>query len=338
MNIFHPNPLKKWDTIWIISPSAGLCEIFPHRVENWVKMLEKMWFKVKFAKNAKKNNWYVSWTIQERVDDIHEMFLNSEVKAILCSIGWNHSNQLLKYIDFEIVRQNPKIFIGYSDISVLHYAFMSKTSLQTFYGPCLISEFWEFPEIFDYTKKYFLQAVSEIWSIHIDKINYYTDELLNWFSQEDLTRKRNTYEIPWCKRILEWLWEWQILWWCIPSINHLIGSEYWIDPENKIFFLDLPEWHEIWKWIPLADLDSYLADLDNIWLFDKINGLLISVPYGYSDDEKTDLEKLILRYVEWKKYPVWLNIPLWHTEPKFTIPLLANVKIDSKEAWFTMYR
>ena len=161
MNLISPNKLKKWDTIWIISPSAWLCGLFSHRVDNWVRMIKKLWFKVKFAKNSKNNSWYTSWTIEERVDDIHEMFLDSDVKCIICSIWWNHSNQLLKKINFDIVKDNPKIFIWYSDISVLHYAFIKKANLKTYYWPCLITEFWEHPEMLEYSQKYLLEAITK---------------------------------------------------------------------------------------------------------------------------------------------------------------------------------
>lgn len=336
MTIAIPSKLKKGDTIWIISPSAWLCPIFPHRVDNWVKMLKELWFKVKFAKNAKKNNWYISWTIQERVDDIHEMFLDKEIKCIICSIWWNHSNQLLKYIDYEIIKNNPKLFVWYSDISVLHYAFFKKANLQTYYWPCLISEFWEYPEMLDYTKKYFLQLMTTNEKIIVEKINYYTDELLNWVNKEDLTRKRNLKKIEWFKWLIKWNSEWEIIWWCVPSINHLIWTDFWIDVEDKIFFIDLPEWHEIWKWISIEDLDSYLTDLDNIKIFDKIKWLLISVPYWYSEDEKKSLEKLLYKFIKNKNYPVWINFPIWHTDPMITIPLLSKVKIDFKNNSFIL--
>jgi muramoyltetrapeptide carboxypeptidase len=329
-----PNKLQIWDTIWIISPSAWLCSIFPHRVNAWVKMLEKIWFKVKFAKNSKENLGYVSTTIQERVDDIHEMFLDKDVNAIICSIWWNHSNQLLKYIDYEIIKNNPKIFIWYSDITVLHYAFLSQADLQTFYWPCLIPEFWEFPEMLDYSRKYFLEAVFKIWNIKIEKINYYTDELLNWITKEDLTRKRDLKEIDWFKWLRWWIVEWEIIWWCIPSINHLIWTDYWIDVKDKIFFIDIPEWHEIWKWLSIADLDAYLTDLDNLEVFSKIKWLLVSVPYWYSQKERQELENLIIRFVWNKNYVVWLNFPIWHTDPMITIPLLSKVSINSNKDKF----
>lgn len=332
--MIHPQKLVRGDTIGIISPSAWLCPIFPHRVENWVKMLEQLGFNVKFAHNAKNNAWYVSWSIQERVDDIHEMFEDTSVKAIICSIWGNHSNQLLKHLDFNLIENNPKIFIGYSDITILHYALLKKANLQTFYWPCLISEFGEYPEMLKYSTHYFLEATSQSWPITVEKIDYYTDELLNWINKEDLTRSRKLLPIEGFKWLKEWNTEGQIIWWCIPSVNHLIGTEYRIEVKDKIFFIDIPEGHEMGKGLNIADLDAYLTDLDNIGVFDDIVGLLVSVPYWYSEDEKEELEQLIIRFVKDKHYPVGTNFPIGHTDPMITLPLLSQIKINTKDSTF----
>lgn len=334
MELIKPSSLKKGDTIWIISPSAWLCPIFPHRVKAWVSMIEKLWFKVKFAQNSQKNMWYISATIDQRVQDIHEMFLDKDVSAIICSIWWNHSNQLLKYIDLEIIKNNPKIFIWYSDITVLHYAFYSISNLQTFYWPCLISEFWEYPEILDYTKKYFLESVCEKKVINIDKIDYYTDESLNWIEKKDLDRKRELYDIEWFKFLNWWEVKWEIIWGCIPSVNHLIWTKYWIEPDNKVFFIDLPEWHEFGKWLSIEDLDSYLTDLDNIWLFDKISAFIVSTPYWYTAEQKLELEDLILRFTKDKNYPILINFPIWHSDPMLTIAMWSIIELNSKDNKF----
>jgi len=141
MNLYNPSHLKKGDIIGIISPSSGLANIFPHRVEKGKRMLENLGFKVIFGKHALERSGYVSASPQDRASDIHDMFVNPDVKAIICTIGGNHANQLLKYLDFDLIRSNPKIFIGYSDITILHYAFAVKAGLRTFYGPCMVVGF-----------------------------------------------------------------------------------------------------------------------------------------------------------------------------------------------------
>jgi len=133
--------------------------MFPHRYENAVAAIKKIGLNVKPATNALKSSGYLSSSIQDRVDDIHEMFSDPSVSAIICSIGGNYSNQLLQYLDYGLIKKNPKPFIGYSDITVLHYALLKFANLQTFYGPCLITQFGKYPEVLDFTLDHFVKTL-----------------------------------------------------------------------------------------------------------------------------------------------------------------------------------
>src|SRR6056297_1195005 len=191
MNLTKPKKLKKGDTIGIVAPSSGLAGLFKHRTKKGKKCLEKMGFKVKFSPHSKKINGYVSANREKRVSDIHQMFKNKNIDAILTTIGGNHANQLLQDIDYSIIKENPKPFIGYSDITVLHFAFLTQANLQTFYGPCLISEFGENPDILDYTKDYFQKALMSKKPIgKIKPSKKWTDEFLDWAQKKDLQRPR----------------------------------------------------------------------------------------------------------------------------------------------------
>src|SRR3989344_3230586 len=121
MELIKPRKLIKGDTIAILSPSAGLAAIFPHRLDNAIKFLESEGYKVKEFSCTRKINGWESAPAKERAKDIMEAFLNKEVKTIICTIGGNTINKTLKYLDFGKIKENPKIFCGYSDISVLHY-------------------------------------------------------------------------------------------------------------------------------------------------------------------------------------------------------------------------
>lgn len=335
MELIKPRKLNKEDMIGIVSPSAGNAQLFPHRIDMAKKMLEKLGYQVKFAKHSLKRIGYLSSSAQNRADDLHEMFNDKSVRAIICTIGGNHSNQLLKYIDYEIIRRNPKIFMGYSDISVLHYAFMEKAGLQTFYGPCIMTQFGEYPEILKYTLEYFNKAVTVSSQIGLIEQSYeWTAEILDWTKKLDLNRPRvlkKTDDILWLKggKAMG-----QIVGGCIPSINHLIGTEYWVDPSNKIFFIDIPEGHEFGKGLPIDELDAYLTDLDNVDVFKKIKGLIIGRPYNYSEKEKNDLELLIKEMTDKYDYPVLMNANIGHCDPIITIPQGAKTVLDSAENKF----
>lgn len=334
MNLIIPKKLVRGDVIGVVSPSAGLGTIFPHRIEQAEKNFNKLGFKVKYAKNSLKNDGYVSASAEERADDLHEMFLDKEVKAIIATIGGDHSNQVLKYLDFEIIKNNPKIFLGYSDITVLHFAFAARANLRTYYGPCVISEFGEYPEILPYTLEYFKKILTKNEPVGgILQSDSWTWEFLDWSKKKDQTRARkmnpnNGYE--WWKNGYA---EGEIFGGCIPSLNHLAGTDYWIDLKDKIFFIDIPEGSPGQKF-SLASLDSFLADLDNLGVFRSIRGLIIGRPYFYESEDSKKLRKIITYYTKNLNYPILFNVNIGHVSPVITVPLGAEVFIDSQKNCF----
>ncbi len=334
MELTNPKKLKKGDTIGIVSPSAGLAELFPHRVELGKKMLEKIGFQVVFASHSRNRERWVSGSPIDRASDLHQMFANDKVDAIMCTIGGDHSNQILKYLDFDLIRNNPKIFIGYSDITILHYAFAKKAGLRTFYGPCLMSEFGEYPTVLPYTLNYFKKALMNEKPIGLVKPSeIWTDEFLDWFKKRDLTRSRKLYP----SQGYEWWREGKakaLIWGgAIPTVNHIAGSEYWVNPADKIFFIDIPEgdsgifYSQSW-------LDSFLSDLDNLCVFASIKGLMIGRPYGYGQKEDKILKDMIMYYTEGYEYPVVYNVNIGHVAPIITLPFGATVHLDSTQNRF----
>ncbi len=130
--MIYPNALQQGDTVMIIAPSG------PPTIENvlkGVKALQEMGLSVVIGKSVYEKYGYLAGRDQVRLDDIHEAFSNHEVKAVFCARGGYGSARLLPHIQYEIIRQNPKIFWGYSDITALHTAFSRYAKLITFHGP-----------------------------------------------------------------------------------------------------------------------------------------------------------------------------------------------------------
>ncbi len=132
-----PNQLKPGDEIRVIAPARGLKLIGIDSREIAVKRLNDFGLKVSFASNTTDDNFdmMLSTSVEKRVADIHEAFADPRVKAVITVIGGANSNQLLPYIDFDLIKKNPKIFCGFSDITTLVDSIYAKTGLVTFYGP-----------------------------------------------------------------------------------------------------------------------------------------------------------------------------------------------------------
>lgn len=331
--LVSPKQLQKGDLISIVSPSAGLGELFPHRIKDGIRALERMGFRVKVEKNALNRKGWVSGTVEERVGDLHSAFSDHEVKCVMASIGGDHSNQLLKHIDYGLIRKNPKIFIGYSDISVLHYALQSKSGLRTFYGPCLISELGEYPDVLDYTKDSFMKTLVDGSSGEICASKEWTDDFLDWFNEENHTRKRILHPSSGYVWWREGRAEGRILGGCIPSINHTLGTEYWIDPQGTLFFIDVPEGGP-GEPIDMATLDSFFADLDNAKVFENIVGLIIGRPYRFSEELQVELKEIVLKYAGSYDYPILYNANIGHCAPSITLPFGVLAELDSSRNLF----
>lgn len=130
--MIYPNALQQGDTVMIIAPSG------PPTIENvlkGVKVLQEMGLSVVIGKSVYEKYGYLAGRHQVRLNDIHEAFSNPEVKAVFCARGGYGSARLLPHIQYEIIRQNPKIFWGYSDITALHTAFSRYAKLVTFSWP-----------------------------------------------------------------------------------------------------------------------------------------------------------------------------------------------------------
>lgn len=328
MNLEIPPRLSRGDTIGVVSPSSGIAKLFPHRVEGGVNMLKSLGYEVKLSNHALEMNGWVSASPEERAEDINVMFADDSIKGMICMIGGMHANQILKYIDYDLVKQNPKIFIGYSDITVLHYAFATKANLQTYYGPCLISEIAEYPKMHDYTLRYMLKVITDsAFSENIEPSSEYTEELLDWSKKDDQKRPRKMTKSSGYTWWREGKATSQIIGGCFPTVQNLVGTDYWIDPVDKIFFIDIPE-SSPGQAYSQAELDVTLANLDNIGFFNSLKGLIIGRPAQYTEMMVKKLKEMIFYYIKETDYPVLYNVNIGHVAPIITVPIGSRVTLD----------
>ncbi len=334
MDLIKPKNLERGDTIGIISPSGGLAPFAPHRLDNAIKFLENQGYKVKEFSCTRKNNGWESAPAEERAKDIMAAFLDEEVKAIICSIGGNTLNKVLKYLDFGKIGENPKILCGYSDISVLHYAILKKTGLSTFYGPCMMTQFGEYPSPLSYTIEYFNKAIVNGNIGEVESSEEWTGETLDWFAKKDLERPRKLSKNPGYKWLKEGKANGELIGGCLHSIAHLIGTEYWPNHNEKILFIETPEGEDFKKSESLAEIDAQLADLEIAGIFKQIKGLVIGRPFGQSEKEVEKFKEAILDNTKDYSFPILFGIDIGHTDPQITIPLGANADLDSEKNLF----
>ena len=134
-----PKRLRSRDTVALISPGSPPGD--PMAIDRAVDAIRETGFKVKLGRHARRRRGYLAGTDRDRADDVMRMFGDPTVRAIFCIRGGYGSARLLPLLDYRVIRRNPKIFLGYSDITSLHCALLVKSNLLTFHGPMAVSDF-----------------------------------------------------------------------------------------------------------------------------------------------------------------------------------------------------
>jgi muramoyltetrapeptide carboxypeptidase len=315
-----------------------MANLVPHRVERAQEALQDRGFKVLVSPHALERVDYVSADARTRAHDLMEMFLDPSVKAIISMIGGNHSNQILKYLDFEAIKAHPKIFFGYSDITVLHMALQSQAGLVTFYGPAALTQFAENPEPLPYTLEYFTKAVCTAQPIgRIISSHEWTCEMLNWLEKKDLKRPRKMQPNPGWRWLRSGRAQGPISGGCIASLMHVRGTKYCPDWKGKILFWEISESEaDFSKGDPPSLIDSYLADLDNSGIFSQISGMVIGRTFGYEASELQNLFDVVAARTQGYSFPILYGVDIGHTDPMMTIPGGIQATLDAVSDIFSI--
>ena len=139
-----PKSLNPGDTVGLITPSSYVSD--PDELAFAKRFCEFFQLKWKMGRNVGQRFGYLAGTAQQRVDDLHAMFSDREVQGIFCIRGGYGSAQMLDKLDYSLIAANPKVFLGYSDITALHVAIGQRTGLVTFHGPVSLSHLTEWSQ------------------------------------------------------------------------------------------------------------------------------------------------------------------------------------------------
>ena len=309
----------------IITPSAPAVALWPHRVERGRAYLESLGLRVRLMPNAGRRDGWVSASPRERADDIHAAFLDDDVRVVLAAIGGNHSNQILPFLDFDLIAAHPKIVQGYSDVTVLLWAILERARLRTFHGPALVSELGEFPSPLPFTDRWLRAAWFGAASLTFEPASDWTDEFLDWFAKADLVRPRELRPGSGWVTLRPGMANGRLIGGCLETICwHLKGSTFWPDLAGAVLFLETSE-----EAPSPAEVDGYLTDLEQLGVFDQVSGLVFGRPMRYAAADVETLWSVVRRRTEASGVPVLANVDLGHTDPMLTLPLGAHAYLDA---------
>ncbi len=291
MNLIKPNKIKSAETIAFIAPSGFIEKEF---VLNAKSYFEKKGYKVELGKHIFSQDRYLAGTDQERLADLHWAFSNPEIKMIMCVRGGYGALRLIDKIDYDLIKNNPKIFCGYSDITVLSLAFLKKCGLISFSSPMPKGDFQ--PENIDlFTEQNFWKAVT-------------SNELTIEANNLKTYNSGNAEGILWGGNL--------------SSIVSLCGLDF-IPDEKFIFFAeDLNE--------PVYKIDKSFSQLLNIKKFrDNVSAIVLG---DFLDIEyPQQLEILFNEIGSELNIPVYGGYPISHAKMKTTIPIGASARLFNGE-------
>ena len=331
--MIKPKKLKNGDKVAIVSLSSGSAgdKLFRHRYELGKKRLEEEFGLVVVPmENALKGIEFVKNHPEKRAEDLMNAFKDESISAIICNIGGDDTIRLLPYIDFDVIKNNPKIFMGYSDTTVNHFM-MYKAGLVSYYGPSVMCEFAENKEMHEYTKKYIKEVLFENKdNITIESSTKWTSEFLDWCieSNNNIPRKmlneEHGYEILQGQGRVDGV----LLGGCLDVFQMFIGTSIWPSKEewrNKILYLETSE-----DKIEPSFIEYFLRNLIAQGVIDVISGIVVGKPKDevYYEEYKEVYKRIIGEEAKRPDLPILYNFNIGHASPICILPNGIKVEID----------
>nr|AGC72798.1 muramoyltetrapeptide carboxypeptidase [uncultured bacterium A1Q1_fos_485] len=342
MNMIKPPKVQPGDKIAVVSLSWGGPGTFPHRYQVGKEQLEaEFGVTVVAMPHALADPGWLARNPKARAADLMAAFADPSIKAIVASIAGEDSIRTLPYTDLDVIRANPKIFMGFSDTTITHFACL-KAGLVSFYGPAIMAGFGEngglFPYMVDSVRRTLFSA-APIGPI-LPNQDGWTVEFLDWAEPANQNRKRALQPSP------GWRWlqgagsqRGHLIGGCIEVLDFLRGTEFWPSRaqwRNALLFLETSEAAP-----SPAAVVRYLRTLAAVGVLPLLAGLLFARPGGQVAPEKfTEYDQALLQVIVEENgltaLPIITGMDFGHTDPMFVLPLGVQAEVDCAQRRFTI--
>ncbi|HEY9576695.1 MAG TPA: S66 peptidase family protein [Pseudobacillus sp.] len=314
----QPPRLQPGDEIRVIAPSMSMAIVKGKQVEIAKERLEELGFRVTFGSHVDEHDLVFSTSVENRIEDLHEAFRDQKVKAIFTAIGGYNANQLLAHIDYELIKNNPKILIGYSDITALQLAIYQKTGLITYSGPHFST--FGMKQMADYTVQGMLAALTNDAPFELEAPETWSDD--KWYlDQEDRTYYPNEGPIIVTKGRAEG----RLVGGNLSTLNLLQGTEYMPSLKGAVLFIEDDNETHLMKFD--RDLQSVLHLPDA----KELKAVLIGRFQKESDVTESALVSLLKNKPELNDIPVLANVSFGHTDPIATLPIGGQAEVTAED-------
>lgn len=317
LSIIKPKRLKSKSRVGIIAPASSISE---EEFEGIEKSLSEFDLVAIPSKNLFKKIGYLAGNDFDRVADLHEMFSREDIDGIMCARGGYGTPRILRLIDYNLIRRNPKVLIGYSDITSLLIAIFNKTGLVTFHGPVGISTFN------DFTKKYFYEIL-------IKGTDYLEFEFQ---SEESSNTVTGNSSIEGILKINGGRTEGILIGGNLSLITSIIGTEFDFDLNDKILFIE-EVGEEPYR------IDRMLTQLINSRKLERCKAIMLG---KFSNcevrkenpgfKESFNLREVLIDRLSNLGIPVIYGLPFGHIKDKYTLPIGTRAMIDVDNEKFAL--
>lgn len=320
MKIIKPNRLQSGQNLGVIAlstPAKNLKLEFRERA--YVRIKEEFGLNIIEAPNLDLQTGHTAGTIKERVKSLHDFFKRKDIHGVMSFWGGFNTHQVLEYLDFDLIKRNPKVLIGYSDTTNLLAGITHKTGLITFNGPAIIT--FAKPTVPDETIECLRKLVME------SETNYYYSASKKfsdnqWWVEDKMEFSSN----PGLETYKKGKAEGRIVGGNIGTLLLLAATPYFPSMKEKILFIEDDEAEN-----PMT-LDRYFTKLRHMGVYDQINGMVVGrFPRCVGLNDQDSLKMILDNSLKGYKFPVITEFDMGHTDPIMTIPLGAKVSIDGNK-------
>ena len=289
-----PKRLEKGDVIGVVAPSNPIIGDNIEEIERAKEIITELGYKVKYSKNLFSNTNKYSSTAEEKAEDINEMFADKEVKMIWCAKGGENSNSTFDYLDYNLIKKNPKIICGYSDITSITNVINAKTGLVTFSG-------------------------TNFKTIATDETEYSLMEIIKRLEQGSLEFGTS---IDSYATIRSGYAEGELIGGNLSLMKGLVAGKYAVNFKNKILFLE-----ELGIETGPALVSNHLYYMKQNGIFEQIKGLWIG---NYTHESEIKLEDILLDTIKDEyNIPIIKSENFGHIERKTVIPIGTKAIINT---------
>ena len=328
MKLVKPKRLKQGDTVRVVAPASNMASLAKSAVDKGIENLEKLGFEVEIDPNVYRSYKGTAGRPKERAESLMNAFLNESVDGIMCVWGGFNSNDIIDHLDYQAIRENPKVFVGYSDITILNTVLYKEAGLVNFQGPAFITFTHEF--LMQWEVDVFKQVTmtgSE--QIEISASPTFIDDPFFWKHPEEPVEERQN---PGWGIVNGGEAEGRLIGGHLGTLLCLAGTKYWPDLKDHILFIEADE-----EDVGAVNIIRQLRHLKHLGALDDISGLVVGrIPEVIGLKGDKSIESIVGDAVEGLDIPVVTQFDFGHTNPIATIPIGVRGRISAEKKALTL--